>query len=75
MFLRSEWIHQHKNVLIIFIFYYTTRKACQLGSQSSGHTDEGERAERKKKERGEKKQEEEEEKEEGFKDAGEDSIM
>lgn len=37
-----------KNVLIIFIFYYTTRKLCQLGSQSSGHTEEGERAGEKK---------------------------
>lgn len=51
MFLRSEWIHQHKNVLIIFIFYYTTRKPCQLGSQSSGHTEEGARAAEEKKSR------------------------
>lgn len=36
MFLCSEWIHQHKNVLIIFIFYYTTRKPCQLGCRTLG---------------------------------------
>lgn len=36
MFLCSEWIHQHKNVLIIFIFYYTTRKPCQLGCRALG---------------------------------------
>lgn len=36
MFLCSEWIHQLKNVLIIFIFYYTTRKPCQLGCRSLG---------------------------------------
>lgn len=36
MFLCSEWIHQHKNVLIIFIFYYTTWKPCQLGCRTLG---------------------------------------
>lgn len=36
MFLCSEWIHQLKNVLIIFIFYYTTRKPCQLGCRTLG---------------------------------------
>lgn len=65
MFLCSEWIHQLKNVLIIFIFYYTTRKPCQLGCRALGR-----KRERKQKGRrtSEKERESGREREEGMKE-------
>lgn len=61
MFLCSEWIHQLKNVLIIFIFYYTTGKPCQLGCRTLGRK-------RERKRNGRRASEKEREREGGMKD-------